>query len=40
MHGVLELAGFGKRYRRPPYHSLTDEQMEDLAAFLKKKNFL
>ena len=40
MHGVLELAGFGKRYRRPPYHSLTDEQMENLAAFLKQKNFL
>lgn len=40
MHGVLELAGFGKRYRRPPYHSLTDEQMEDLAAFLDKKHLL
>ena len=40
IHGVLELAGFAKRYRRPPYHSLTDAQMQDLADFLKKKNFL
>ncbi|MFH1924530.1 MAG: hypothetical protein ABIP48_32155 [Planctomycetota bacterium] len=40
VHGIFELAGFAKRYRRPPYHSLTDKQMEDLAEFLKKKNFL
>jgi len=25
---------------RPPYHWLTDEQMENLAEFLKGKNFL
>ena len=40
IHGVFELCGFAKRYRRPPYHSLTDEQMGDLADFLKEKKFL
>jgi dihydrodipicolinate synthase/N-acetylneuraminate lyase len=40
IHGIFELFGFAKRYRRPPYHSLTDEQMRDLAEFLEKKKFL
>lgn len=35
IHGIHELYGLGKRYRRPPYHSLTDKQMDDLAQFLK-----
>ncbi len=34
IHGMLEIAGLGKRYRRAPYHSLTDEQMEKLKEFL------
>ena len=38
MHGIYELFGLAKRWRRPPYHSLTDEQMEQLAEFLKSKN--
>ncbi len=40
MHGIYELFGLAKRYRRPPYHSLTDAQMRDLADFLKEKSIL
>lgn len=40
MHGILELFGRAKRFRRMPYHSLTDRQMDDLAAFLKGKAIL
>jgi len=40
VHGIFELAGPTKRYRRPPNHSLTDEQMRDLAKFLEENKFL
>ncbi len=40
IHGIYELLGFAKRYRRPPYHTLTDEQMRELAQFLEKAKFL
>jgi len=40
MHGILELYGIASRYRRPPYHSLTDAQMEELGGFLKGKGLL
>lgn len=40
VHGLLELYGLAKRYRRPPYHSLTDRQMQILTEFLKKKGLL
>ncbi len=40
MHGIYELVGLATRYRRPPYHSLTDEQMERLAEFLKSRGLL
>ncbi len=30
MHGLFELCGVAERWRRPPYHSLTDEQMARL----------
>ena len=40
MHGMLEITGLGKRYRRAPYHSLTDEQMEKLRGFLKSKPYV
>ena len=36
IHGIYELFGLAKRYRRPPYHTLTDKQMEDLAEVLRK----
>jgi 4-hydroxy-tetrahydrodipicolinate synthase len=40
VHGLLEIYGLAKRYRRPPYHSLTDDQMRTLSGFLKKKGLL
>jgi dihydrodipicolinate synthase/N-acetylneuraminate lyase len=40
MHGVFELYGLGGRWRRPPYHSLTDAEMEVLATFLRSKGLL
>jgi len=40
MHGIFELLSLAKRYRRPPYHSLTDAQMGNLADFLKSKGIL
>jgi 4-hydroxy-tetrahydrodipicolinate synthase len=36
IHGIYELFGLAKRWRRPPYHSLTDKQMDELAEFLRK----
>jgi 4-hydroxy-tetrahydrodipicolinate synthase len=36
IHGIYELFGLAKRWRRPPYHSLTDKQMDELAGFLRK----
>jgi dihydrodipicolinate synthase/N-acetylneuraminate lyase len=32
-HATQEIYGIGGRWRRPPYHSFTDEQMERLRAF-------
>ena len=40
IHGVLEILGLGKRYRRAPYHTLTDVQMEKLNDFLKLKGYV
>ena len=34
LHGILEIAGHSKRYRRAPYHSLSDKQLENLQAFI------
>ena len=31
LHGTYELFGLSQRWRRPPYHSRTDEQMEQLS---------
>ena len=31
LHGTYEYFGLSQRWRRPPYHSLTDEQMEQLS---------
>jgi len=33
MHGMMELAGLCGRWRRKPYYSLSDTEMEKLAAF-------
>jgi 4-hydroxy-tetrahydrodipicolinate synthase len=35
MHGVLELFGLAERWRRPPYASLNDAEMEKLSDFLR-----
>lgn len=40
IHGMLEITGLGKRYRRAPYHTLTEEQMEKLRDFLKSKPYV
>lgn len=40
IHGILELNGLCKRWRRKPYYSLSDKDMENLAVFLKGKNWL
>lgn len=34
IHGAMEIAGLAQRWRRKPYHSLTDPEMEKLADFL------
>lgn len=36
VHGILELFDLGKRYLPPPYHTITDRQMEELKEFLKR----
>ena len=38
LHGTYELFGLAERWRRPPYHSLTDEQMEELSQALADMN--
>jgi 4-hydroxy-tetrahydrodipicolinate synthase len=40
IHGVLELFGIARRWRRKPYHTLNDEEMERLAGFFKLKSLL
>jgi len=40
IHGIDEIRGRGQRYRRPPYHSLTDKQLEELAEFLRSHGML
>ena len=34
LHGTYELFGLAQRWRRPPYHTLTDEQMDELSHVL------
>ena len=40
IHGVLELFGVAQRWRRKPYYSLNDEEMERLADFFQSKSLL
>jgi 4-hydroxy-tetrahydrodipicolinate synthase len=40
VHGLMEIYGLAGRYRRPPYHSLSDAEMQRLSGFLKKKGLL
>jgi len=39
-HGAIELFGVFKRWRRPPYYSLSDEEMERLKDFFKSLKLL
>ncbi|MDP6778377.1 MAG: dihydrodipicolinate synthase family protein [Candidatus Latescibacteria bacterium] len=39
-HGSMELFGVTKRWRRKPYYSLNDKEMETLAGFFKEKGLL
>ncbi len=36
IHGILELFGIAERWRRKPYHSCTDAEMDELGAFLSQ----
>ena len=38
--GVYELYGLAKRWRRPPYYSLNDSEMEQLAEFFRARKLL
>ena len=40
VHGLIELAGVAGRWRRKPYHSLTDQEMGRLKAFVKQMGLL
>ncbi len=40
VHGAMELFGVAKRWRRKPYYSLNDEEMEGLGGFFKGKGLL
>jgi len=40
IHGLLELYGLSSRWRRKPYHSLTDAEMEQLKAKLQTLKLL
>jgi len=40
MHGLFELYGIAGRWRRKPYHSLTDGELEALANFCKTRGWL
>ena len=40
IHGMLELLGLAKRYRRRPYHTISDEQLQKLADGLRELELL
>ena len=40
IYGIYEILGISTRYRRKPYYSLTDEQIEKLATFLKENKMI
>ncbi|OHB54185.1 MAG: hypothetical protein A2Y12_17065 [Planctomycetes bacterium GWF2_42_9] len=40
IHGALELFGIAKRWRRSPYYSLNDQEMDQLRNFFQQKNLL
>ena len=40
MHGMLEIYGLAQRWRRKPYHSLTDTELEKLRTVLTNLSLL
>ena len=40
MHGILELYGIAGRWRRTPYYSLNEEEMDELKAFCQSLGWL
>ena len=40
LHGAFELFGIAGRWRRPPYYSLNDEELEEVAEFFRNKDLL
>jgi 4-hydroxy-tetrahydrodipicolinate synthase len=40
MHGLLELTGVAGRWRREPFHSLNDQELEGLKAFCQSHGWL
>jgi len=40
MHGILELKGLAQRWRRPPYYSLDEAEMERLKGWLTERGLL
>ncbi|MDB6170243.1 MAG: 4-hydroxy-tetrahydrodipicolinate synthase [Verrucomicrobia bacterium] len=40
VHGIMEAKGLAQRWRRSPYYSLNDEEMNRVSAFLKGKGWL
>ena len=40
VHGALELFGVAERWRRPPYYTINDEDMEKLTGFFKDLSLL
>lgn len=39
MHGLLELSGIAGRWRRNPYYSLNDQEMEELKTFCQSRGW-
>ena len=39
-HATLEAAGLAGRWRRAPYHSLTDAEFAEFVAFLQDRGML
>ena len=40
VHGILELKGISRRWRRPPYYSLNDTEMATMSAFLSARKWI
>jgi len=40
IHATMELFGLSERWRRPPYYSTEEKEMEELRAFFKSLNLL